>query len=35
MRSFDYVRAGDTAQAVREAGSEETRFIAGGTNLLD
>ena len=35
MRAFDYVRAGDTAEAVREAGGEETRFIAGGTNLLD
>ncbi|WP_370160350.1 FAD binding domain-containing protein [Limimaricola soesokkakensis] len=35
MRAFDYVRAGDTAEAVREAGGAETRFIAGGTNLLD
>lgn len=35
MRAFDYVRAGDTAEAVREASGAETRFIAGGTNLLD
>ncbi len=35
MRAFDYVRAGDTAEAVREAGGAETRVIAGGTNLLD
>ncbi|WP_432255281.1 FAD binding domain-containing protein [Limimaricola sp. AA108-03] len=35
MRAFDYVRAGDTAEALREAGGAETRFIAGGTNLLD
>ena len=35
MRAFDYIRAGDTAQAVREGAGQETRFIAGGTNLLD
>ncbi|MGR3465116.1 FAD binding domain-containing protein [Limimaricola sp.] len=35
MRAFDYVRAGDTGEALREGAGEETRFIAGGTNLLD
>lgn len=35
MRAFDYIRAGDTAQAVRDGAGQETRFIAGGTNLLD
>ncbi|WP_341211005.1 xanthine dehydrogenase family protein subunit M [uncultured Limimaricola sp.] len=35
MRAFDYLRAGDTAEAVREGSHDDTRFIAGGTNLLD
>ncbi|MCP1167405.1 FAD binding domain-containing protein [Limimaricola litoreus] len=35
MRAFDYIRAGDRAQAVRDGAGPETRFIAGGTNLLD
>jgi xanthine dehydrogenase YagS FAD-binding subunit len=35
MKSFDYVRAGSPEDAVAEAGDEDTRFIAGGTNLLD
>ncbi|EYD73064.1 FAD binding domain-containing protein [Limimaricola hongkongensis] len=35
MRAFDYVRAGDTGEALRQGAGEETRFIAGGTNLLD
>ena len=35
MRSFDYVRADSAEAAVREGGGNATRFIAGGTNLLD
>ncbi len=35
MREFDYVRAGDTAHAAREAGADGASFIAGGTNLID
>ena len=36
MNRFDYVRAGDVAEAVRAASHEATsRFIAGGTNLVD
>ena len=35
MKPFDYARAGDTAEAVREATGPAHDFIAGGTNLLD
>ena len=36
MNRYDYVRAGDVAEAVRTASREATsRFIAGGTNLID
>ncbi|MGJ5178391.1 FAD binding domain-containing protein [Bradyrhizobium oligotrophicum] len=36
MNNFDYARAADVADAVRlKAGSADSRFIAGGTNLLD
>ncbi len=35
MKPFDYARAGDTAEAVREASGQGRAFIAGGTNLLD
>jgi xanthine dehydrogenase YagS FAD-binding subunit len=36
MRPFRYVRAADEASAVREAAaSPGTRFLAGGTNILD
>jgi xanthine dehydrogenase YagS FAD-binding subunit len=36
MRSFTYVRAGDARAAVAAvAGDPETRFLGGGTNLLD
>ncbi|MDQ0315401.1 FAD binding domain-containing protein [Amorphus orientalis] len=35
MRQFDYVRATELGDAGRLAGSEQARFIAGGTNLLD
>jgi xanthine dehydrogenase YagS FAD-binding subunit len=34
MKTFDYVRAGTSSEAVAAAG-EDIRFIAGGTNLLD
>jgi xanthine dehydrogenase YagS FAD-binding subunit len=32
---FDYARPGDVADAVRLGGREATRFLAGGTNLVD
>ena len=35
MRPFDYQRADSSAHAVQQAGAPATRFIAGGTNLLD
>jgi xanthine dehydrogenase YagS FAD-binding subunit len=35
MRSFDYIRANDVSAAIREGASAETRFLAGGTTLLD
>lgn len=36
MNRFDYVRAGTVAEAVQAfAGAEGSRFIAGGTNLID
>jgi CO/xanthine dehydrogenase FAD-binding subunit len=35
MRTFDYVRVDDAATAVSEARKPETRFLAGGTTLLD
>jgi xanthine dehydrogenase YagS FAD-binding subunit len=35
MNRFDYVRPTDVADAVRAAGTETARFIAGGTNLVD
>lgn len=35
MRSFDYLRAADVTTAIAEAGQPETRFLAGGTTLLD
>jgi len=36
MSRFDYVRAGDVAEAIREKqGHPAAKFIAGGTNLLD
>lgn len=36
MISFEYARAGDIADAVRQmAASPEAKFIAGGTNLVD
>ncbi|NHF65614.1 FAD binding domain-containing protein [Xanthomonas hortorum] len=35
MRAFDYVRASDLSTAIREGGRQDTRFLAGGTTLLD
>lgn len=35
MRAFDYVRANDISTALQEVGLPETRFLAGGTTLLD
>lgn len=35
MNPFSYIRVRDLAQAIREAAIGDTRFIAGGTNLLD
>ena len=36
MNSFQYTRAHDVANAVRQIGADPTaRFVAGGTNLID
>jgi len=35
MRTFDYLRAENTATATAEAAKPETLFLAGGTTLLD
>ncbi|MGN5375905.1 FAD binding domain-containing protein [Sphingomonas hankookensis] len=35
MKLFDYARADSAEAAVREGAGRDTRFIAGGTNLLD
>ncbi|WP_230772288.1 FAD binding domain-containing protein [Sphingomonas sp. Leaf4] len=35
MKSFDYAKADSAETAVAEAAHPDTRFIAGGTNLLD
>ncbi len=35
MKSFTYERAANTESAVAEARGAGTKFIAGGTNLLD
>ncbi|CAN5529601.1 xanthine dehydrogenase family protein subunit M [soil metagenome] len=35
MNRFNYVRAADVAEAVREGNAADTRFLAGGTNLID
>ena len=35
MNRFDYVRAGDVAEAVARGSAEGTRYLAGGTNLID
>jgi xanthine dehydrogenase YagS FAD-binding subunit len=35
MNPFDYVRTGDISEAIRASLAEGTKFIAGGTNLVD
>lgn len=35
MNRFDYARAGDVAEAVREGSGDHVRYLAGGTNLID
>jgi xanthine dehydrogenase YagS FAD-binding subunit len=35
VRLFDYFRANSIAEAVREASTEGTSYLAGGTNLID
>jgi xanthine dehydrogenase YagS FAD-binding subunit len=35
MRPFTYARAADAADAVRQAGEADTRYLGGGTNLVD
>lgn len=35
MRAFDYARPDDLPAALREASMAESRFLAGGTTLLD
>ena len=35
MKSFDYAKADSAEAAVREGAGRDTKFIAGGTNLLD
>lgn len=35
MRAFEYLRASDVAMATNQASQPETRFLAGGTTLLD
>ncbi|ESY54931.1 MULTISPECIES: xanthine dehydrogenase family protein subunit M [unclassified Mesorhizobium] len=35
MRPFEYLRAKDAATAIAEAAKPETRFLAGGTTLVD
>src|SRR5262245_4035898 len=35
MRNFTYAAPRDVAEAVRLAGQPDTRFIAGGTDLLN
>lgn len=35
MKAFDYIRADNVPTAIREGALAETRFLAGGTTLLD
>ncbi|WP_461453100.1 FAD binding domain-containing protein [Mucilaginibacter sp.] len=35
MQPFRYIRAHDNQAAIRAAGTNEAKFIAGGTNMLD
>lgn len=35
MNSFSYARAADVADAVRQGGKDHTKYLGGGTNLVD
>lgn len=35
MNPFSYSRASDVAEAVRQGGGEQARYLGGGTNLVD
>ncbi len=35
MRSFDYIRVDEMPTAIAASAKPETRFLAGGTTLLD
>ena len=35
MNRFDYVRAASVPEAVKVGARDGTRFLAGGTNLVD
>src|ERR1700757_4320673 len=35
MQTFDYKKTSDVAGAVKAAGAPESRFVAGGTTLVD
>lgn len=35
MNRFDYARASDVAEAVRDGAGDHVRYLAGGTNLID
>ena len=35
MNSFSYARAVDVADAVRQGGEDHTKYLGGGTNLVD
>ena len=35
MNRFDYVRAGNVAEAIGQASGDGVRYLAGGTNLID
>jgi xanthine dehydrogenase YagS FAD-binding subunit len=35
MQPFEYARAADEAEALKAGAAAKTKFIAGGTNLVD
>ena len=35
MNSFTYTRAADVADAVRQGGVDNAKYLGGGTNLVD
>ncbi|RYF37712.1 MAG: xanthine dehydrogenase family protein subunit M, partial [Cytophagaceae bacterium] len=35
MNRFDYIRAANVADAVQAGTNADTKFLAGGTNLID